>query len=56
MEIVVWFEQSGESPQVPYFNRRWRERRMVRVPSHLLEDTPPPMSIESDAGSTDDPF
>lgn len=55
MEIVVWFEQSGESPGVPFFTRRWRERRYAKVPSHLLKPEREKWSISTEAGETSEP-
>lgn len=54
MEIVIWYEGSGESPTKPYSVNRWKERRMVRVPGHLLKDDER-WSIDTTNGSTTDP-
>lgn len=55
MEITVWFEGSGQSPNKPYGVKRWKERRMVRVPGHLIEDGED-WVIDTANGSTTDPF
>ncbi len=55
MEVITWFEASGSSPNKPYGVRRWRERRYVKVPGHLLPDsTDDQMSINTEHGETFD--
>ena len=54
MELVIWYEASGQSPDKPYTVERWRERRMVKVPGHLLEDREE-WSIDTTNTSSTDP-
>lgn len=53
MEITVWYEASGSSPKKPYTVDRWKERRMVKVPGHLIKDTEQWSIDTANSNSTD---
>ncbi len=58
LKIRGWFTQTGESPDVPYFERKQFEERYLKLPPEAFKDdtTTEPWSISTEAGETEDPL
>ena len=54
LKIRVWFTSSGSSPDVPYFERKRYEERLIAVRKELVSDEEP-WAISTEHGETFEP-